>query len=587
MKIVISLESNRVMVSNTDWDRNPYLFNLKNGKEVDYNMMTPTIYINGFNAYIGEINSLIKYEKPSISIASNIFKNFGNPDYFYTESNGRKWNATLLTAVLIKRIIQKVEESVTSRISEVSFIVHPLLQNSEVQRELKTSLSYFNIEIGNLYNYSSALLASLSQKYQFAEGNTIILHADYYDTYIHLLHTANDVTIEKGFESFPQSTVFNIKQYITNSILEKAETVFQKKPSSNDKNTHTISEICEELYKSFFVKKQAEVSKSVFLDGKPCILVFNDSEYSKFKNEITYQLKTDIIKILDTAEIEYLAIDKILLCGQYTECYFVKETIESIFEEWKSRIIYEPEIIAKGGALIANNVIPITTIKKAKPSVVNSSTLASIIKLDLESTEEYIVFDFDSTAKHTSLTLNLATYERFLNENDEITFIHYSKSEETTIPVGKIIIKYRLNQFPSQLQLNILRSGNAFNENIQAIDIENDQVLNATYLSNVIAKPAPAVVSPATNASIKIPIKIGSKSGSGIKILAKGAEETVAKKPAITIQSEPKVAEINSDKKPKIVITPKVDKVKIEINSEDVKDKFQEILEILIINNTK
>ena len=587
--MIITLESNRIMVSNLDLDSNAMLYDLKSTREPDYHVMAAQIYVNSLTAYIGEMAQLIRYERPGIKIATNIFNHLTDPDYTYIEANGRKWNATLLTAVFLKRVIQKVEESVTKRISEVAFIVHPSIENAEVQRELKTALGYYNLELHQVYNYSSAILTYLHERSDLASGHILMLHCDYYSTYAQLVQVKDGKSLQTGYKAMDTLTKEHSLRFLLECVKEEAVRLLGFQPSDSDKNQLVLDEIVDDLYRSMIIKGQASVTKPVFLDSKPVILSFEKGKIQQYIQEKANYLTESILSLLDEVQLPYTDISYWVVCGEYADSLVIKAGLQPIIESDNKLLITDETIIAKGGAYLSYDEPSIASIAKVKLSIASSASPVSIIQLDMNNAETYIVFDAESTPKYTSLTVNLSKYEQDLSEANEIKFVHYLDRLGTQEAVGYIIVKHDAAFFPAQLQLNIIRSGDVFN-NLQAIDFENDQILEVSYQPISSQK----VITPEVTETLLRPsIKIGRNKANVLKVKSKAAKPVdtdVAVAPAISIRSTTQsIATDNAavEKPSKIKINKKMDKVKIEIKSDDIKDKFQEILEIIVINNVK
>jgi hypothetical protein len=587
MKVAILFESDRITVSNLDLDDNAFIFSMKGAKEPNNSYLEAYVYINGLNAYVGDIINSIRYERPSISIASDIFKNFGNPDYQYVDPNGRKWNATLLTAILIKRVIQKIEEVVTKRVKEISVSISPTLKANEVQRELKTSLSYFNVELVNNYTHAASLIAYLYDKKLFRYGHVLHVHLDYFDSYIQVLKTERDITYQMALSSINNVSKKEAILYLKNKIILSIKEDSLEFDENNMKNMVTLDDLSKDVYKNFFISSNKEYSKAIFFNGKPANISINEHNIKSFKSDIENELRSHIIKTLDSLEIPYDLIDHIVISGVYSECLFIENSIIKLFENWVEKHVKGQNILAKGSAICAFKNIEITNIKKYQKEESTTFEQKSAIRLKVDSSEEYIVFDSDSNIKYTSLTINLTPFEKYFTSHNVLEFEHYIIKNNATNNVADLIIPFDGDHFPSQLQLNIMRSGDIFNSNIQAIDIENDRILTVEYriisekleIKNNEKEETPKI----SIGSLQPKITIGTKQQSKVTIGDVKSSKAVMEHPNTTYLEKAKDIGV----KPKIHIPLKVDKVKIEVNKDEVKDKFQDFIEIVIINNTK
>lgn len=588
MKIVVTLESGRVMVSNLDLDGNAFLYELKSTREPNYNIQNCDIYVNSFNAYIGEMAHLIKHERPGIPIARDVFNHLTDSEYTYTEQNGRKWNATLLTALVIKRLIQKIEESVTKRIQEVSFVVHPNIQNAQIQRELKTALSYYKLTMGEVYNHSSAILSYHSRKNNLDGEHFLVTYFDSNSFYLQILYCDGSKNFQKSYKDGNQYTINHCQKAIHEIVLNKVTDALTYTPRLTAKNALVLESIVQDVYRAFFLRSTQELNKPIFIDSKPCILKFTQADFQMYWTELKDHLSLEIVKCLDEAAISYKEVSKIFLCGEFSNTGIITSCVEDLFDTWKDKIIADEFQVAKGGAYLLHGNGSNFDVEPFKKEENKSGGTTSNIQLQVEGAEEYIVFEDNAKSDYTSLTVNLSAYEEYFSDSEEIVFEHYIIEENQRKNIGEIHILHDVDIYPAQLQLNIIRKGQKFNS-IQAIDFENDQILTVEYyegkkpLNNDLQEESlQEVMDTNDKPAIKIKTKTRSEGKAGI---------TLTSKPKIKVKT--KTEKVSSDikildKSPVIKVNKDLTKkVKIEIKNDEIKDKFQEILEIIMINNTK
>lgn len=590
MKIVVTLEANRVMVSNLDLDKNPFLYELKSNREPNYMVLNSQLYVQNLNAYVGDMVQLIRYERPAISVATNIFNHLTDPEYTYTESNGRKWNATLLTAVILKRVISKIEEAVTSRISEVSFVVNPQLQKSQTSRELKTALSYHKQEPGRLFNHSSALLAYYDHRHALVDKKVLIVYADGYDYYIQVIDVQEKKYLQLSLLHGHAISKNKIEASIREVVVKHCTGLLDKVPSTSRKNDLVIDNLVQEVYRAFFIKQKDKLNKPVFLDSLPCIVKLKASDFATIIGKFKDQLSLDIVKCLDQAHVSYEDIFQLYGAGEIAAIHPVAETIKSLFPGWETRYIHDDHAIAKGAALLLYMAGQPYNISLPPKKKTKDNGTVSLIRVKVPDGEEYIVFDKDAGSNYTSLTVNLAAYEAILDDSDEIVFDHIIDQNGQRQKMGEIVILHDVDIYPAQMQLNIIRSQQVY-KSIQAIDFENDQILTVKYhkegRQQEEQRSAEDTVLEVAS-SDQVPIRILPKTSTPtIQIKSKGRAKVKLKENAVggvAIATKP----ANTADKTAIKIKkPSNKKVKIEIKNDEIKDKFEEIIEIIMINNSK